>query len=171
MYLNDIETERLRFRKLQKSDVNTWEKFFENNPNLEFLGLDLSLDKNAQSMDWIERQLLRYNENRFGHYALISKEKGVFIGQCGMLKQEIEGETEIEIAYHLLPEHWGNGYATEAAKKIRDYAIEHKICESLISIIDVRNMRSQRVAKKLGMKAGKRMQLFGLEVILFRMNI
>ena len=57
MYLHDIETERLRFRKLQKSDVNNWEKFFENNANLEFLGLDLSLDKNAQSTSRLQKLL------------------------------------------------------------------------------------------------------------------
>ena len=54
MYLDGIETARLKFRKLEMSDAGVWEKFFENNPNLEFLGLDLLLDKKAQSIDWID---------------------------------------------------------------------------------------------------------------------
>jgi RimJ/RimL family protein N-acetyltransferase len=171
MYLHGIESERLRFRKLQESDIEIWEKFFVNNSNLEYLGLDLSLDYQAQSKDWIERQLKRYIENRFGHHALIEKDTGEFIGQCGLLAQEIDGKTEFELGYHILPEHWGKGYATEAAKRVRDYAFENKICKSLISVVDVRNIKSQHVAKKLGMKAGRRMQLYGLEVILFRMDI
>lgn len=171
MYLHGRETTRLRFRTLQKSDIITWEKFFENNPNIEFLGLDLSLDIKEQSKDWIERQLSRYEEHSYGHHALIDKETGEFIGQCGLLKQQIEEIKEIEIGYHILPGHWGKGYATEAAMKVRDYAIENKVCKSLISIIDNRNIKSQKVAKKIGMKADRRMHLYGLEVILFRMHI
>ena len=105
MYLHGIETSRLWFRKLDKSDEKLWESFFEDNPNLEFLGLDLSLSIKAQSRDWIKIQLVRYEENRFGHHALVEKETGDFIGQCGLLKQEIGGVTEVEIGYHILPEY------------------------------------------------------------------
>jgi len=171
MYLNHIETKRLRFRKLKISDAMTWVKFFENNPNLEYLGLDMTLDKNAQSFDWIKRQLARYKENRFGHHALLDKRSGNFIGQCGLLKQEIEGKAEIELGYHILPEFWGQGFATEAAIKVRDYAIENMICDSLISVIDVRNTGSKKVAEKLGMKIDKEMQLFGLDVFIYRLTI
>lgn len=171
MYLDGLETDRLRFRKLGLSDVNIWERFFENNPSLEYLGLDMSLENKAQSEDWIKRQLTRYKEHRFGHHALIDKGTGDFVGQCGLLKQEIGGETEIEVGYHILPEYWAKGYATEAAIKVRDYAIENKIGKSLISVIDVRNKKSQHIAKKLGMKADRTMALYGLKVIIFRLYV
>jgi hypothetical protein len=42
MCLDGAETERLRIRKFNKSDVDTWTLFFQNNPSLDYLGLDLS---------------------------------------------------------------------------------------------------------------------------------
>jgi len=171
MYLTGIETARLRFRKLDMSDAKDWEQFFENNHGLEYLGLDMTLDKKAQSIDWIKRQLTRYKENRSGHHALLDKGSGNFIGQCGLLKQEVEGKSETELGYHILPEYWGKGFATEAASKIRDYTFANKLCNSLISVIDIRNMLSQKVAEKLGMKIDKELHLFGLDVFIYRITL
>ena len=170
MYLHGIETERLKFKKLELTDAKIWELFFKNNPSLDFLGLEKSLDEKAQSQDWIEKQLLRYKNKRFGHHALIEKKTGKLIGQCGLLTQEVEGKTEIEVGYHILPEHWGKGFATEAAVKVKNYAFENAICNTLISIIDIRNSASQHVADKIGMKKGKQIKLYGLDVFLYRLN-
>lgn len=168
MYLHNTETNRLKIRKLELSDIDEWEQFFVNNPNIEYLGLDDSLDNQSQAEDWIKRQLLRYESNGFGHHALIEKESGKFIGQCGLLTQEIEGKIEIELGYHILPEFWGNGFATEAAKKFKTFAFAEDICSTLISVIDIRNTPSQNVARKLGMQAEKQIPFFGLEVFIFR---
>ena len=171
MYLEGIETDRMKFRALVHSDILLWERFFNNNPNLNYQGLDPSLDAKAQSIEWIEIQLKRYKENRFGHHAIIDKKTEEFIGQCGLLKQEIEGKEEIEIGYHILPEYWGKGYATEAALAVKNYAIKNRICKSLISVIDIRSKGSQNVASKLGMKIDKEMQMFDLDVYIYRIKI
>ncbi|MDE5422478.1 GNAT family N-acetyltransferase [Ancylomarina sp. DW003] len=170
MYLDGSETKRLLIRKLEVSDIPIWESFFENNPFLPFLGLDLSLDIKAQSKDWIERQLWRYENNKYGHHALIDKQTNKFIGQCGLLTQEIDNKIETEIGYHIIPEYWGKGYATEAARKFRDYAFENNLCNSLVSIIDVRNIVSQKVAEKNGMKRTKQLKYFNLDVYIYRIE-
>ncbi len=169
-YLDGLETQRLITRRLEPSDIPSWEAFFENNPSLPYLGLDLSLDKHGQSADWIQRQLQRYENNKFGHQALIDKESHAFIGQCGLLTQEVEGKTEIEIGYHILPAYWGNGYATEASMAFRDFAFNNDVSPSLISVIDVRNLRSQRVAEKIGMQKDVQIKLFGLDVFIYRIE-
>ena len=46
--------------------------------------------------------------------------------------------------------HWGYGYATEAAAAIRDWADEARSIDLLVSLISSDNVRSQRVAKRLG---------------------
>ena len=76
---------------------------------------------------------------------------GIFIGQCGLLKQTVDGIEELEIGYSLLPEHRKKGYASEAAKKCKSFAFEHKLSNTLISIIHVDNKPSQRVALNNGM--------------------
>ena len=170
MYLDGAETDRLLIRKLDAGDIITWQSFFIDNESLPFLGIDLSLDAYAQSRDWIERQLWRYANNKFGHHALIEKQTNIFIGQCGLLTQEIENQAEIEIGYHILPAYWGKGYATEAARKFRDYAFENDICSSLISIIDTRNTASQHVAEKLGMSITRRTNYLNLDVYIYRVE-
>ncbi|MCP4553047.1 MAG: GNAT family N-acetyltransferase, partial [Bacteroidetes bacterium] len=141
-----------------------------NNSFLPFLGLDLTLNIKAQSKDWIERQLWRYENNMYGHHALIDKQTNKFIGQCGLLTQEIDDKIETEIGYHIIPEHWGKGYATEAAKKIRDYAFDKDLCNSLISIIDIRNIASQKVAEKNGMRKTKQVKYYNLDVYIYRIE-
>ena len=170
MYLHGSETKRLFIRKLGIADIPVWEAFFENNPFLPYLGLDLTMDNKAQSTDWIKRQLWRYENNKYGHHALIDKQTNKFIGQCGLLTQEIDNKIEIEIGYHIIPDYWGMGYATEAAMKFRDYAFERDLCDSLISIIDVRNVVSQKVAEKNGMKKTKQVNYYNLDVYVYRIR-
>ena len=43
------------------------------------------------------------------------KATGRFLGQCGIIPQELEGMRQMEIAYLLARREWGHGYATEAA--------------------------------------------------------
>lgn len=170
MYLDGTETNRLLIRKLELSDIAIWETFFENNSSLPFLGLDLTMTNKAQAKNWIERQLWRYENNKYGHHALIDKQTNKFIGQCGLLTQEINNQTAIEIGYHILPEYWGMGYATEAAKTFRDYAFENNLSDSLVSIIDVRNIASQKVAEKIKMKRDKQATYYNLDVYIYRID-
>jgi len=170
MYLDGSETNRLFIRKLEFSDIAIWETFFEKNNFLPFLGLDLTLNKKAQSKNWIERQLWRYENNKFGHHALIDKQTNKLIGQCGLLTQEIDDKIETEIGYHIIPEYWGKGYATEAAKKFRDFAFEKDLCNSLISIIDIRNIASQKVAEKNSMRKTKQVRYNSLDVYIYRIE-
>jgi RimJ/RimL family protein N-acetyltransferase len=55
-----------------------------------------------------------------------------------------------ELGWGLLPAYWGHGYATEAAATIRGWAHEHPNIDRLVSLITPDNVRSQRVAKRLG---------------------
>jgi RimJ/RimL family protein N-acetyltransferase len=55
-----------------------------------------------------------------------------------------------ELGWGLLPAHWGHGYATEAAAAIRDWANERPNIDQLVSLISPDNVRSQRVAERLG---------------------
>ncbi|MBS1576028.1 MAG: GNAT family N-acetyltransferase, partial [Bacteroidetes bacterium] len=78
--------------------------------------------------------------------------------------------TELEIAYSLLPEFWNKGYATEAASKCRDYAFENDFSDSLISIISLTNIPSEKVALKTGMSVDKKTIYHHNEVNIFRVN-
>jgi ribosomal-protein-alanine N-acetyltransferase len=151
------ETERLFLRRLQKSDIADWAIFFDNNPNLPYLGIISSNDtKDYTNLDWskkqIDIQLDRYQQTGYGLLAVISKETGELIGQTGILQKELKGNIEYEIAYSLIPDEWGKGYASEMSSILVDYAIEHQINSRIISIIHIDNIASQNVARKNGME-------------------
>lgn len=75
MFYFSLETERLKFRKVKAEDISVWRHFFEDNPNLKYLGLDLSLNAEELSKDWINRQLKRYADTGYGMLSVIRKKR------------------------------------------------------------------------------------------------
>ena len=171
MYANGKSTNRLFIRKLERSDISAWKEFFINNPSLPYLGIDISKSPEENAKEWIEFQFKRYAENRYGHHALISKETGGFLGMCGLLTQSIDDKQEIEIGYSLLPKYWGNGYATEAARFFRDFGFEHEKLDHIISVIDIRNMASQKVAENNGMARNRQIKYHDLDVYIYQVTM
>jgi ribosomal-protein-alanine N-acetyltransferase len=91
-----------------------------------------------------------------GLWATIHKETGKFIGRCGLLPWTIDSQQEVEVAYTIAREYWGQGLATEAARAILNYGFEKLHLLRLICLIDPENIPSQRVAEKIGMRLEKR---------------
>ena len=158
IYVDNLQSERLLTRKLNESDILIWEEFFEDSEAVEFLYLSsLGLSSNIEyATHMINKQLERYKDKRFGHQALFDTKTKNFIGICGLLTQEIDEKKEIEVGYHILKKFWGQGYATEAAKLFIDYAFKNELANSIVSVIDVENFKSQKVAKKNGLTIEKK---------------
>jgi [ribosomal protein S5]-alanine N-acetyltransferase len=102
--------------------------------------------------------------------ALIDKSTNEFVGMCGLLAQTIDDLPEIEVGYHIFKKHWGKGFAPEAAKLFLDYAFSHNIAESVISVIDVDNKKSRRVAEKNGLLLEKQTTYGTMNVVVYRMQ-
>jgi ribosomal-protein-alanine N-acetyltransferase len=170
IYEDRLETERLVTRKLVMDDVQVWKEFFENKLSSEFIpdfGLKTS---EARAKHWIERQLSRYSEKRFGHHLLIDKQSGEAVGQCGLLLQDLDGQQEVEVGYHLLYRYWKKGYASEAAALFRNYGFNNDLADSIVSIIDINNVNSQRVALKNGMAREKQCKWMNMDVFVYRIH-
>ena len=152
-YPDHLHTERLQTTFLTVDDVPAWSDFFADPEAIRFLFIEsLGLPTNedvAQHM--IQKQLDRYAENRYGLQKLVHRVTGEFIGCCGLLLQEVDGQNEIEVGYHIFPAYWGQGYATEAAKCFIDLAFNANQTDRVISIIDDQNYASIRVAEKNGL--------------------
>jgi [ribosomal protein S5]-alanine N-acetyltransferase len=169
-YQDNLETERLLTRKLTKGDTAIWADFFNDKEAIEFFPF-LSSDSNEEkSRNWIDRQLNRYAENRFGLQALIDKRTNLFVGQCGLLAQEVDGKAETEVGYHIFKKYWGQGFAPEAARLFIDYAFKNNLTNSIISIIDRKNIRSQSVAEKNRLTKEKETTWSTMNVYIYRID-
>jgi RimJ/RimL family protein N-acetyltransferase len=74
---------------------------------------------------------------------------------------------QAELGWALAREHWGQGYATEAALAVREWARGERGFGRLVSLIEPANARSQRLAERLGATPGESVELFdnGLHVV------
>ncbi|HEY5057605.1 MAG TPA: GNAT family N-acetyltransferase [Gaiellaceae bacterium] len=109
----------------------------------------------------VERWIMRWETNGIGPYVVVLKSSGQVLGRVGLLVwnartwetsslAEAGDDATVELGWALGRAHWGAGYATEAARTVRESAYETQRLERLISLIDPENARSVRVAVKLG---------------------
>jgi ribosomal-protein-alanine N-acetyltransferase len=109
---------------------------------------------------WIENCVDNYPKSDLGIWAVVVKNTNDLIGYCGLIQfPDIDGQPEIEIGFRLLRVCWGQGYATEAAVSVRDYAFDMLLASRLVSLVDPRNIASIRVVEKLGMRYEKDVML------------
>ena len=145
-----IETERLVLRLLTMSDLDALAVLYSD-PEVRrhFPDGVRTHEETRDELQWIiDVYYARYG---YGLWATVLKETGAFIGRCGLLPWEIEGKTEVEVAYLLDKTYWRRGLATEAAAAIVDYAFATLPVERLICMVDPENAASRGVAAKVGM--------------------
>lgn len=94
----------------------------------------------------------------FGPFALESLDDGGFIGFTGIDEPTFLPEILpcLEVGWRLRTDRWGQGLATEAATAVIDWSVAVIGVDRLVSVISVDNVRSIRVAGKLGMRAERR---------------
>lgn len=169
-YLLDGEhTERLLIRKIEEKDFDAWLLFFKDPNSFAHWIVELQ-SPDIECENWYKNQFNRYYNDLGGMNALIEKKTNKLIGHAGLLIQSVDQNTELEIAYSLLPDYRNKGYATEAAKKCKDFAFLNNFSKSLISIISLTNTASASVALKNGMKMEKQTVYHQNQVNIFRIN-
>jgi RimJ/RimL family protein N-acetyltransferase len=104
---------------------------------------------------WIVRNRSRYASDGHGLWGVVLKSNNQLIGDCGLIVQEVDGETLVEIGYHVRRNLWGQGLAPEAARACRDYGFARLPVDRLISLIRPENIPSRRVAEKIGLTLWK----------------
>ncbi|MDP1604566.1 MAG: GNAT family N-acetyltransferase [Legionella sp.] len=163
-----IETERIILRPFTMNDVDEFAVICADPEVMQFIGTGAPLDKETvqqQMQSWIAL----YEKQGFGLLALVWKENNRLLGFCGLMQQEVDGQTHIELGYRLEKAFWGKGIATEAALAMRDYALMELSIPELVSIIQLDNIASKNVAKKVGMTHWKRTLFNGVLLDVFKL--
>ena len=153
MILNGLnrgfETERLILRPMSATDINALHLIFADPKVMASFGGELL--NREQMMRWLQRNLDHQNRYGYGLFSVILKESGELIGDCGLEQMEVEDVQVAELGYDFRSEYWNQGFATEAACAVRDYAFDVLQLPQLISLIRMGNLASKRVAEKVGM--------------------
>ncbi|WP_409296692.1 GNAT family N-acetyltransferase [Peribacillus sp. SCS-26] len=159
-----LETERLYLRQYKSEDVYYLHLIFSDAAAMEYYPAPFSLE---QTHNWIKKNQYRYEQDGYGLWGVCLKETNELIGDCGLVKQKVDGKTEVEIGYHINKKYWSNNYATEAAESCKEYGFFQLNLDRLVSIIDPRNIPSIRVAEKIGFKKEKESFIFDKKHYIF----
>jgi RimJ/RimL family protein N-acetyltransferase len=160
-----IETDRLFLREFAPADLADLARVLCDRETMRFY--PMTFDE-AAAKEWIARNQQRYATHSHGLWAMDLKSTGEMIGDCGITLQDVDGESLLEIGYHLRRDMWGQGFATEAARACRDYGFSNLDAEFLVSLVRPENLPSCRVAERIGMKVWKETTHAGLRHLAYR---
>jgi ribosomal-protein-alanine N-acetyltransferase len=162
---------RLAFHPVSEADFAEWLPFYQDPRNSAHWVYAAAAEPTVRCQQWFASQRYRQASQLGSLNTLREKGSGALVGYCGLLVQTVDDLPELEIGYSLLPAHWGQGYATEAALTCKAFARTHHLAQSVISIISLTNVASQRVALNLGMHVEKVTWYAANKVNIFRVAL
>jgi ribosomal-protein-alanine N-acetyltransferase len=180
-----LESARLVLRRIAPDDLPFFTRVHALPEVAQYLypgGRPRSPDETAA---WLQYTLASYEQLALGYLAVLRKDDGALIGRCGVMDMVVESAVpehgirrgwfgreeapagvaltfEVELGYTFDPAVWGQGFATEAARCVRDYARDVLRWSYAVSAILPQNAPSRRVAERGGARAAGHMDVVGL---------
>jgi RimJ/RimL family protein N-acetyltransferase len=157
-----LETNRLLLRAPVQDDAEALAPMYGDPEVMRYVGDGRTLTRSETERS-VKRMIERWNADGFGLFTTVRKGDDAVIGRVGLLvwntetwepttrAESAESPSEVEVGYTLGREFWGQGYATEAAGAVRDYALGELSANRLIALIIHGNTASENVARKLGL--------------------
>lgn len=142
-----MTTARLRLRRWSARDAEAFHRIW-GDPEVVFWGA-------AKDVSASRAMLARVHERcaglpaPVGWHAVIESESAEVVGNV-VLQPAPFAPGDLEVGWHLRRDRWGRGYATEAARLLMDRAFASTSIARLVCAILPVNVRSQRVARRLG---------------------
>lgn len=147
----NLKTKRLLLRQWKEEDLLPFSKMNSDKKVMEYFPSILTIEESNALAIKFQNEL---QEKKYGLWAVEIPNIASFIGFIGLHYQDFESFFTpcIEIAWRLSSEYWGQGYATEGAEVVVDYAFNILKLNEIVSFTAVNNIRSRRLMEKLGMK-------------------
>ena len=145
-----ITTERLVVRPWRLDEADRFFDLYRRTEVVRWLGAEPMKDR-GEAIAMIKRNRARFDADcRFGSWAVVDRSSGVPVGSV-ILKPLPDGEGEVEIAWQLHPDSWGNGFASEAASAVLDRGFAGGLPE-VWAVTYLDNKRSVAVCERIGMR-------------------
>jgi RimJ/RimL family protein N-acetyltransferase len=162
--VTQLETKRLGLRPPTPEDLDAFAPIFADPEVIRHLGG--SVRSRGDVRDGIDAMIRHWQLYRVGQFSVVRKADERILGRVGFLvwdpavwvnglRDEVGEPYETELGWALGREYWGQGYATEAALAARDWVFAERDLARLISLINLENHASIRVAEKLGSSPGR----------------
>lgn len=147
---NSYETERLILKPTTEEDAAFFLELYNCPSWIKYIG-----DRNIKTIEkarlFIKDKIMPQLEALgYSNYTIIRKTDHSKIGSCGLVDRE--GIDGIDIGFAFLPQYEKKGYAFEAAEKVKSIAIDEIGVKRLSAITTKKNIASQRLLEKLGLK-------------------
>ncbi len=146
-----LETKRLVLKFLDSSELANLIALRSDPDVMKYIG-DGSIHIEEKVRSFLLNVAIPYQEKHgMGFFAVFEKESGHFIGQAGLFHMGFyDKQPDIELAYRLHKQYWGNGYATELAKALIHWGFERLKISKIVAGAEPENIASQKVLIKAG---------------------
>ncbi|MDI1459447.1 GNAT family N-acetyltransferase [Catellatospora sp. KI3] len=153
------ETGRLVIREWADTaaDVDRTFDIYRRDEVTRWLGMPVPLTTREQARAAVLRRIEGYAaQPGYGLWAVQVRDTGLVAGSVALKPlpepdDGVPGAGEVEIAWHLHPDSWGHGYATEAARVLLEYAFAQLALPEVHAIAKPDNAPSLAVMRRLGM--------------------
>ena len=163
--IGTFETTRLRAEPLAGSHRAELAAFHRNERVMATLG---GVAKEEETAEWVERNVEHWAEHGFGIFVFRDRETGELVARAGIRRIELGGRDEVEIAYAVMPERWGEGLATEIADTLVALAFERLGLADVVAVTLPTNAASRRVMEKAGLVYERDVEHAGQTHVLYR---
>ena len=143
-----IRTERLLLRRWRVADRDPFAAMNADPAVVEHLQGPMSREGSDDFIDRIEQH---WDEHGWGLWAVEVPEVAPFIGYVGLWPADYVEPGMVEVGWRLAREHWGHGYATEAARAALEYGFTDVGLAEIVSFTVPQNERSWRVMERIGL--------------------
>ncbi len=144
-----LETPRLLLREMTEADADEVLRLSAN-PNVRrYIPGEPPPTNRDEALKILRELVFPQYPARLGRWACVRKEDGAFLGWCGV--KHVVDAGEYDLGYRFLEEHWGRGYASEAAAAVLAYARRELAGKRVVGRAMVENRASVRVLEKIGL--------------------
>ncbi len=141
-----LKTTRITLRYITQADFNELKVILQDKEVMRVWEYNF---KNEDVQDWINKNLELYKKHNLGYFLMIENISGKVLGQAALIKDIIDGCKYYEIGYIIKKEYRHQGFATEIAKALKDYAFNILNLKEVIFEIKPDNIPSRKVAERL----------------------
>ncbi len=122
----------------------------------------------ADVIDGLAAKIGHWDRFGFGMWLLRDRRTGEMVGRGGIQSTYTAGLNDVEAAWAIVPERWGEGLATELAHASVDVAFDQLDLLEIVAFTLPHNVASRRVMEKAGFEFEREIVHAGMPHVLYR---